>query len=68
MWKHNEYLCSVQKALSELGGVCQRCVLRLGGVKSSKEHRNVTIEDDMTKEAQNVPSKSSVSISIASTG
>ena len=47
MWKYNEYLSSVQKALKELGGICQRCVLRFGGVKSSREHRNITIEDNL---------------------
>lgn len=47
MWKYNEYLTSVQKALKELGGICQRCVLRFGGVKSSREHRNITIEDNL---------------------
>ena len=59
MWKYNEYLSSVQKALKELGGICQRCVLRFGGVKSSKEHRNITIEDNLTlktdREATDIP-------------
>ena len=47
MWKYNEYLSNVQKVLKELGGICQRCVLRFGGVKSSREHRNITIEDNL---------------------
>ena len=48
MLKYNEYLSNVQKVLEELGGICQRCILRYGGVKSSREHRNVIIEENIT--------------------
>lgn len=47
MLKYNEYLSNVQKVLEELGGICQRCILRYGGVKSSREHRNVIIEENI---------------------
>ena len=50
MLKYNEYLSNVQKVLEELGGICQRCILRYGGVKSSREHRNVIIEENITKQ------------------
>ena len=68
MWKYNEYLSSVQKALKELGGICQRCVLRFGGVKSSREHRNITIEDNLKlkpdKESTDIPVRAHVPIVI----
>ena len=54
MLKYNEYLASVQKALSDLGGICPRCILRYGGVKSSREHRNVTIDEDIKLEVRNI--------------
>ena len=54
MLKYNEYLASVQKVLSDLGGICPRCILRYGGVKSSREHRNITIDDDLKIKVQNL--------------
>jgi hypothetical protein len=38
MWNF-EHVDSVRKALDEIGGVCPRCVLRLSGVKNSREIR-----------------------------
>ena len=54
MLKYNEYLSSVQKILSDLGGICPRCILRYGGVKSSREHRNITIDDDLKIKVHNL--------------
>ena len=55
MWRNKEYLPSVQKALNEIGGICKRCILRFGGVKSSREHNNILIEDDIIVDSANVP-------------
>ena len=67
MWRNKEYLSSVQKTLNEIGGVCQRCILRFGGVKSSKEHRNITIEDNIV-EQENKNLKDIVSMMLISGG
>ena len=61
MWRYNEYLSNVQRSLKDLGSICQRCVLRFGGVKSSREHRNITIEDPVDLDIQSGPSESKVS-------
>lgn len=43
MWNF-EYVQEVQKALEEIGRVCPRCVLRLGGVKVYQlNHSNLKI-------------------------
>jgi hypothetical protein len=41
MWSsiNYEYVDSVKKALEEIGRVCPRCILRLAGVKNSREHK-----------------------------
>ena len=51
MWSslNSEYVESVRKALEEIGRVCPRCVLRLAGVKSSREHRHAEPEIPMAK-------------------
>lgn len=59
MWRYNEYLSNVQRALKDLGSICQRCVLRFGGVKSSREHKNITITDDVA-DRENICAKSKV--------
>ena len=61
MWRYNEYLSNVQRSLNDLGSICQRCVLRFGGVKSSREHRNITIEDSVDLDRESEPSKKKVS-------
>ena len=47
MLRNNEYLSSVRKALNGTGSICERCILRFGGVKSSREHRNVAAHKDI---------------------
>lgn len=39
MW-NLEYVETIRKALDEIGRVCPRCVLRLAGVKNSREIRS----------------------------
>ena len=41
MWRNKEYFAKIQAALDQVGGVCQRCVLRFAGVKSSFEHNKI---------------------------
>ena len=52
MLKYNEYFSNVQSVLNDLGGICKRCILRYGGVKSSREHRNLIIEDNLKLKVQ----------------
>lgn len=57
MSRYNEYLSNVQKSLKDLGSICQRCVLRFGGVKSSREHRNITIENAVDEDRESGAAK-----------
>ena len=61
MSRYNEYLSNVQKSLKDLGSICQRCVLRFGGVKSSREHRNITIENAVDEDRESGAAKRKVS-------
>jgi hypothetical protein len=55
MWNH-EYVESIRKALDEIGRVCPRCVLRLAGVKNSREHKSAEPAENETngQESSNV--------------
>ena len=64
MLKYNEYLSNVQRSLKDLGNICQRCVLRFGGVKSSREHRNITIEDAVDVHNESGPAKRTVNTQV----
>ena len=46
MWSSIDYgyVDSVKKALEEIGRVCPRCILRLAGIKNSREHKSVEPE------------------------
>ena len=46
MWKINQsYVNKVKETLTELGGICPRCILRCAGMKNSKIIREAGLEE-----------------------
>jgi hypothetical protein len=53
MWPHDvAKVAAIKEALKDVDSVCRRCILRLAGVKNSREHMTKDTKGDETKDTK----------------